>query len=89
MLVAVDWTFSVKKTHGASPVDAQDEGWKPKEVFPPHFSFFYLEWTDAEVAESREIQPGILMDAAAQRLIGGIEVLDGSQRAARPLKTVA
>jgi uncharacterized protein YuzE len=60
-----------------------------KGSFHLHFSFFYLELTDAEVTESREIQPGILMDAAAEGRIGGIEVLDGSQRAERPLKTVA
>ena len=49
----------------------------------------YLEWTDAEVEESREIQPGILMDYDAEGRIVGIEVLDGSKRAELPLKTVA
>jgi uncharacterized protein YuzE len=70
-------------------VDTQDEGRKPKGLLPPYFSFFYLELTDAEVAESREIQPGILMDATTEGRIVGIEVLDGSQRAELPLKTVA
>ncbi|MBL8253524.1 MAG: DUF2283 domain-containing protein [Candidatus Competibacter sp.] len=41
------------------------------------------------MAESRETQPRILMDDAAEGRIVGIEVLDGSQRAERPLKTVA
>lgn len=60
-----------------------------KGSFRLHFSFFYLERTDAGVAESRETQPRILMDDAAEGWIVGIEALDGSQRAERPLKAVA
>ena len=49
----------------------------------------YLELTDAEVEESKEIQPGIIMDYDAEGRIVGIEVLYVSKRAELPLKKVA
>ena len=49
----------------------------------------YLELTDVEVEESKEIQPGIIVDYDAEGRIVGIEVLYVSKRAELPLKKVA
>lgn len=57
--------------------------------FDPQADAVYLELTDAEVEESKEIQPGIIMDYDAEGRIVGIEVLYVSKRAELPLKKVA
>ncbi len=49
----------------------------------------YLELTDTEVEESKEIQPGIIMDYDAEGRIVGIEVLYVSQRTELPLQKAA
>jgi uncharacterized protein YuzE len=49
----------------------------------------YLELTDVEVEESKEIQPGIIVDYDAEGRIVGIEVLYVSKRAELPLKKAA
>ncbi|TVR63386.1 MAG: DUF2283 domain-containing protein [Candidatus Competibacteraceae bacterium] len=49
----------------------------------------YLELTEAEVEESREIQPGIIMDYDAEGQIVGIEVLYVSKRAETALRKAA
>ncbi|TVR67033.1 MAG: DUF2283 domain-containing protein [Candidatus Competibacteraceae bacterium] len=49
----------------------------------------YLELTDVEVEESKEIQPGIIIDYDAEGRIVGIEVLYVSKRAELPLKKAA
>ncbi|CDH46581.1 DUF2283 domain-containing protein [Candidatus Contendibacter odensensis] len=43
--------------------------------FDPQADAVYLELTDAEVEESKEIQPGIIMDYDAEGRVVGIEVL--------------
>jgi uncharacterized protein YuzE len=57
--------------------------------FDPQADAVYLELTDAEIEESKEIQPGIIMDYDAEGRIVGIEVLYVSKRAELPLKKVA
>lgn len=57
--------------------------------FDPQADAVYLELTDAEIEESKEIQPGIIMDYDAEGRIVGIEVLYVSKRAELPLKEVA
>lgn len=57
--------------------------------FDPQADAAYLELTDAEIEESKEIQPGIIMDYDAEGRIVGIEVLYASKRAELPLKKVA
>lgn len=57
--------------------------------FDPQADAVYLELTDAEIEESKEIQPGIIMDYDAKGRIVGIEVLYVSKRAELPLKEVA
>ena len=57
--------------------------------FDPQADAVYLELTDAEVEESREIQPGILIDYDAEGRIVGIEVLYVSKRAELPLRKAA
>lgn len=57
--------------------------------FDPQADAVYLELTDAEIEESKEIQPGIIMDYDAKGRIVGIEVLYVSKRAELPLKKVA
>ena len=49
----------------------------------------YLELTNTEVEESKEIQPGIIMDYDAEGQIVGIEVLYVSKRAELPLRNAA
>ncbi|HCB14105.1 MAG TPA: DUF2283 domain-containing protein [Gammaproteobacteria bacterium] len=49
----------------------------------------YLELIDVEVEESKEIQPGIIMDYDAEGRIVGIEVLYVSKRAELPLRKAA
>jgi uncharacterized protein YuzE len=41
--------------------------------FDPQADAVYLELTDAEIEESKEIQPGIIMDYDAKGQIVGIE----------------
>ena len=43
--------------------------------FDPQADAVYLELTDADVDESKEVQPGIIMDYDAEGRIVGIEVL--------------
>ena len=43
--------------------------------FDPQADAVYLELTDAEIEESKEIQPGIIIDYDAKGRIVGIEVL--------------
>ena len=57
--------------------------------FDPQADAVYLELTDAEIEESKEIQPGIIMDYDAEGRIVGIEVLYVNKRAELPLKKVA
>ena len=57
--------------------------------FDPQADAVYLELTDTEVEESKEIQPGIIMDYDAEGRIVGIEVLYVSQRTELPLQKAA
>jgi uncharacterized protein YuzE len=57
--------------------------------FDTHADAVYLELTEAEVEESREIQPGIIMDYDAEGQIVGIEVLYVSKRAETALRKAA
>jgi uncharacterized protein YuzE len=57
--------------------------------FDPQADAVYLELTDAEVEESREIQPGIIMDYDAEGRIVGIEILYVSKRTQLPLQKAA
>ena len=57
--------------------------------FDPQADAIYLELTDAGVEESKEIQPGIIMDYDAEGRVVGIEVLYLSKRTEVPLKKVA
>jgi len=57
--------------------------------FDPQADAVYLELTEAEVEDSREIQPGIIMDYDAEGQIVGIEVLSVSKRTRLPVKAAA
>jgi len=57
--------------------------------FDPQADAVYLELMDAEVEESREIQPGIVVDYDSEGRIVGIEVLYVSKRTKWPLKKAA
>jgi uncharacterized protein YuzE len=57
--------------------------------FDPQADAIYLELIEADVEESREIQPGIILDYTAEGQIVGIEVLYVSQRTQQPLKKAA
>jgi len=57
--------------------------------FDPQADAVYLELTDAEIEESREIQPGIIVDYDSEGQIVGIEVLYVSKRTKWPLKKAA
>ncbi len=57
--------------------------------FDPQADAIYLELTEAEVEESKEIQPGIIMDYDAEGWIVGIEVLYVSKRTQLPLQKAA
>jgi uncharacterized protein YuzE len=57
--------------------------------FDPEADAAYLELTDSTVEQSREIQPGIIVDYDAEGQIVGIEILSVSKRAKSSLKKVA
>ena len=57
--------------------------------FDPQADAVYLELTDAEVEESKEVQPGIILDYDVEGRIVGIEVLYVSQRSSLPLQKAA
>lgn len=57
--------------------------------FDPQADAVYLELTDADVDESKEVQPGIIMDYDAEGRIVGIEILYISKRAQLPLPKAA
>lgn len=57
--------------------------------FDPQADAVYLELTDADVKEFREIQPGIIMGYDAEGHIVGIEVLYVSKRTQSPLQKAA
>ena len=57
--------------------------------FDPQADAVYLELTDAEVEESKEIQPGIIVDYDSEGRIVGIEVLYVSKRTHWSLKKAA
>ncbi len=57
--------------------------------FDPQADAVYLELTDADVHESKEVQPGIIMDYDAEGRIVGIEVLYVSKRTQLPLQKAA
>lgn len=57
--------------------------------FDPQADAVYLELTDADVNESKEVQPGIIMDYDAEGRIVGIEVLYVSKRTQLPLQKAA
>lgn len=57
--------------------------------FDPQADAVYLELVDAEVENSSEIQPGIIMDYDAEGRIVGIEVLYVSKRTQLPLQEAA
>ena len=57
--------------------------------FDPQADAVYLELTDADVEESKEVQPGIIMDYDAEGRIVGIEVLHVSKRTQLSLKKAA
>ena len=52
--------------------------------FDPSTDAAYLEISDAEIEQTKEIQPGIIADYDAQGNIVGIEVLNVSKRGAHP-----
>ena len=68
------------RRHGKRPM---------KFEFDPQADAVYLELTDADVDESKEVQPGIIMDYDAEERIVGIEVLHVSKRAQLPLQKAA
>ena len=57
--------------------------------FDPQTDAAYLELTDAEVEQSREIESGIIMDYDAEGQIVGIEILHVSKRNRLPLRKAA
>jgi uncharacterized protein YuzE len=57
--------------------------------FDPQADAVYLELTDAEVEESREIQSGVILDYDAEGQVVGIEVLCVSKRGQLPLQKAA
>lgn len=57
--------------------------------FDPQADAVYLELTNTEIEESKEIQPGIIMDYDTEGRIVGIEVLYVSKRAELPLRNAA
>ena len=57
--------------------------------FDPQTDAAYLELTDAEVEQSREIESGIIMDYDAEGQIVGIEILHVSKRNRLPLQKAA
>jgi len=57
--------------------------------FDPQADALYLELMEAEVEQSKEIQPGVILDYDAEGRIVGIEVLYVSKRGQLPLKKAA
>lgn len=57
--------------------------------FDPQTDAACLELIDAEVEQSREIQPGIIMDYDAEGQIVGIEILHVGKRNRLPLRKAA
>jgi uncharacterized protein YuzE len=57
--------------------------------FDPQADAIYLELMEADVEESKEIQPGIILDYTVEGQIVGIEVLYISQRTQQSLKKAA
>ena len=57
--------------------------------FDPQADAVYLELTEAEVEESREVQSGVILDYDAEGQVVGIEVLGVSKRGQLPLQKVA
>ncbi len=57
--------------------------------FDPQTDAAYLELTDAEVEQSKEIESGIIMDYDAEGQIVGIEILHVSKRNRLPLQKAA
>ena len=57
--------------------------------FDPQADAVYLELTDAEVEESKEIQSGVILDYDAAGQVVGIEVLCVSKRSQLPLQKAA
>ena len=57
--------------------------------FDPQIDALYLELMEAEVEQSKEIQPGVILDYDAEGRIVGIEVLYVSKRGQLPLKKAA
>jgi uncharacterized protein YuzE len=57
--------------------------------FDPQADAAYLELTEAEVEESKEIQPGIIVDYDTDGQIVGIEILYVSKRTQRSMKKAA
>lgn len=57
--------------------------------FDPQADALYLELMEAEVEESKDIQPGVILDYDAEGRIVGIEALSVSKRSQLPLKKAA
>ena len=53
--------------------------------FDPIADAAYLEFSSAEIEESKEIQPGIIADYDKDGHMVGIEILSVSKRDAKPL----
>lgn len=50
--------------------------------YDPEADALYLRLAEAEIVESEEVRPGIVLDFDAEGRIAGIEILDASQHVA-------
>lgn len=58
--------------------------------YDPKVDALYVRLNEADIAESEEVQPGIILDFDASGTVVGVEVLRASQRAApEPIRKAA
>lgn len=58
--------------------------------YDPKEDALYLRLSEADIVESEEVQPGIILDFDAAGTVVGVEVLRASQRAApEPIRKAA
>ena len=58
--------------------------------YDPKVDALYVRLNEADIAESEEVQPGIILDFDASGTVVGVEVLRASQRAApEPIRQAA
>lgn len=48
--------------------------------YDPEVDALYIRLNEAEIVESDEVQPGIILDFDANGKVGGLEVLNASKR---------